>query len=564
MTKPFYDFVHKALIDMNSKPQIVVLGDQMQCIYDFPQKGADLRFLTLADQLFEGIWKRHPLRTSYRITKPMEYFINSVVLGYPRMTAVKEHAAPVQYITGDSFRKMPNYVYQQIIKLLAVFKPEEIFILAPSVRSNNDMNPIKILENMLVKGGVPVYVPMSDDSELKDEVLTGKVVFSSFHQSKGLERKVVFVLTFNDGYFQFFGKDKDPSFCPNTLYVAITRAMERLYVCAEDSRNGPLRFINQKALYSGEVDVITLSECKTITPILNEVKTMRRVTDLTRFIPDQVMTQILELCQMEVITPSYTSVNIPDIIDTGGGRKEQVSDLNGIAVPTYYEHKLKGEISIQDDLKMFYVKKLEGPGSSHMKVWIQSIANEPKMVADYLRLANVYSAYISGLMYKMEQIPNYDWLSQDIMDTLYNILKKTVNSENPEFEYTIEEESYHFHDRELQINGRIDLIDDKNLWELKCVESLKDEHVVQLALYAWLWQRTQVKGSRKFLLHNIRTGEVQQLKGVQNLNYIADMVFDNAFRTVKTMTDEEFITMCKSVKYSIPSVSTIKCLFLDD
>jgi hypothetical protein len=198
MTPLYFQFIHKALTDMNKMTsQLLVLGDNMQCIYDFPQKGADLRFLTMAEQLYTSPyeWKKRNLRTSYRITRPMEYFINEVVLGYPRMKSVKGSAFPVEYITGNVFFKMPEYVYKQIMDLLTVYKPDDIFILAPSVRTHNEHNPIKILENTLVKRGIPCYVPISDDSELRDEALVNKVVFSSFHQSKGLERKGVHVIS---------------------------------------------------------------------------------------------------------------------------------------------------------------------------------------------------------------------------------------------------------------------------------------------------------------------------------------------------------------------------------
>jgi superfamily I DNA/RNA helicase len=247
MTPLYFQFVSKALVDMTKMcSQLLILGDNLQCIYDFPQKGADLRFLTLADMLYASSypWKKRNLRTSYRITKPMEYFINEMVLGYPRMKSVKESSAPVEYITGDIFRKMPEYIYRTVLELLEVYKPDDIFILAPSVRTHNESNPIKKLENILVKRGIPCYVPISDDSELKDEVLANKVVFSSFHQSKGLERKVVFVYNFNAAYFTYYAKDKDTAVCPNTMYVAITRAMERLYVCAEDNQTTPFAFVN--------------------------------------------------------------------------------------------------------------------------------------------------------------------------------------------------------------------------------------------------------------------------------------------------------------------------------
>ena len=583
MTKPYFDFVHKAVTDIqNPSLQFVILGDEMQCIYDFPQKGADFRFLTLADKLFESPlpWRRLHLKTSYRITKNMEYFVNSAVLNYPRMKSVKEHPVPVTYITGDQFKKVPEYIVQQILGLLKIYKPQDIFILAPSIRSLNDMNPVKKLENTLVRAGIPVYAPMSDDADLKDEVLEGKVVFSSLHQSKGLERKIVFLLSFNDSYFTYFAKDKDRSICPNTLYVGITRAMERLYVCGENpGRDRPCRFLNTYLLNNsgGRIQKINLSSSDSTDSSperspLAESKLLRRVTELTRFIPDQLQSQILELCQMETVTPVYTSTDMPNIICTGGGRKEEVSDLNGIAIPAYYEHKLKGTMSIQEDLKDFFIRKIDDSNTqkSQLKKYIKTIVNEPKVPSEYLTLANIYSAYISGFMYKMEQITDYTWLSEETLGNLVNILTKAVGPQTAktEFEYTLDEESYQFHDKELQIQGRADMIDRKCLWEFKCVDSLKAEHIVQLALYAWLWQRTEynVKGARRFLLHNIRTGEVLELKGVQNLNYVADMILDNHFRTAVILTDEQFIESCKkqTTSYTKATVSVNRCMFEDD
>lgn len=580
MTKPYFDFVHKALMDMNKiSSQIVVLGDEMQCIYDFPQKGADLRFLTLADQLWESKfpWKRLHLKTSYRITKPMEQFINDVVLGYPRMVAVKKSNTPVTYVHGEQFSKVPLYILNEIRKLLQHTAPSDIFILAASVRSHNELNPVKKLENMLVKAGIPVYIPMSDDAELKDEVLEGKVVFSSFHQSKGLERKIVFVLNFSDSYFTYYGKDKNRSICPNTLYVAVTRAMEKLYVIGQGTKNDrAAQFLNMRALYNSHVETIDVSPhlepSKDQGSPKDDNRVLRRVTDLTRFIPDQLMSQVIELCAMETVTPSYTSIQIPTIISTSGGRKEEVSDITGIAIPTIYEHSLKKTISIQEDLRDFFLRTIDDSATekSSLKKYVKEILKTPSTPADYLLLSNIYAAYVSGLLHKIEQISDYSWVSEGIMNQLLTVLKGAIGEQThaTEFEYTLDEMSYGFHDKDIQVVGRADMIDRNALWEFKCVDSLKGEHIVQLAMYAWLWQRTQynVKGSRRFLLHNIRTGEVLELKGIQNLNYVADMVFDNHFRTVVTFTDEQFLEHCKShtKTYSEPTISTIKCLFMDD
>lgn len=574
MTPLYFKFVHKAIVDMcKMNCNIVVLGDNMQCIYNFPQKGADLRFLTMADYLYESPfpWKKLGLKTSYRITKPMEYFINEVVLGYPRMKSIKDSDNPVHYITGDIFQKVPEHLFKEISNLLKQYKADDIFVLAPSIRSRNELNPIKQLENLLVKRGIPCYVPLSDDEDLKDEVLVGKVVFSSFHQSKGLERKVVFVYNFNNSYFKFYARENDTSICPNTMYVALTRALERLYVVAEGNDSTAFSFLKLHKMNDMVKRVmLDAGKAKADSPRVKDDKLhvpMRRVTDLTRFLPDELSMNIVELCKMELIRTPYKSINIPDSIVTKEGLVEMIYELNGTAIPTIYEHRLTGQISIWKDLQEHFACKLERDRSSDvqfMKEKIQSVLNIPKTSADYLKLANVYSAYISGYIYKIAQIKNYSWFSDETIEELYSVLKDTIGAQGEDslFEETLEE-TY----RDVLICGRADLIDNSALWELKCVSNLKAEHYIQLALYAWIWQSTcyNVKGRRRFLLHNIRTGEVLELKGIENLEYIVNMVLDNHFRVSHTISDEEFLKQCNdhSLGYIDPHVSTMQCLIVD-
>ena len=569
MTPLYFKFVHKALVDMNKMTcQLVVLGDNMQCIYDFPQKGADLRFLTMADKLYNALpWKKLSLQTSYRITRPMEHFINEVVLGYPRMKSVKDSEHPVTYISGDIFKKVPEYIYKEISKLLEIYKPDDIFILAPSVRTRNEMNPIKKLENLLVKRGIPCYVPLTDDEDLKDDALAKKVVFSSFHQSKGLERKVVIVYNFNASYFTYYAKTIDKDICPNTMYVAITRALERLYVVAEDNDSNSFSFLNMAKMDG--VKRVILGTSKGVQKEKGEVVPLRRVTDLTRFLPDELTMKIVDLCKMEVIKAPYLSIDIPDSITTDAGLVEMVYELNGTAIPTIYEHRLTGSISIWKDLQEHFSKNMMCDSSkekNYMKEKIESVLRIPKTSADYLKLANVYSAFMSGYIHKIAQIKDYNWFSDSTVEELYSVLKGTIGeqSESSEFEHTLDDK-YDFHGKEVQVCGRADLVDGEVLWELKCVGVLKAEHYVQLALYAWLWQRTEynVKGRRRFLLHNIRTGEALELKGVENLNYIADMVLDNHFRVAHVLSDDEFLAKSKDHGGYSQNVSTMRCLIVD-
>jgi superfamily I DNA/RNA helicase len=94
--------------DMRTQFQLMVLGDYMQGLYEF--KGADIRFLTHADQ----IWQKYPqlltqefakctLKMSYRITQPMANFVNEAMLGDNRLLACKE-GVPVVYMRDSMYR----------------------------------------------------------------------------------------------------------------------------------------------------------------------------------------------------------------------------------------------------------------------------------------------------------------------------------------------------------------------------------------------------------------------------------------------------------------------------
>jgi hypothetical protein len=294
---------------------------------------------------------------------------------------------------------------------------------------------------------------------------------------------------------------------------------------------------------------------------------LKRVTDLIRFMPEQTVMLIMDLCKMKVITEPSRAVEIEGMIDTGGGRMEAVADLNGIAIPTIYEHRFRGTISIQDDIKDQFISQLQRDSiiDNELRVNMESALKEPKTPADYLLLANVYSAYISRFLFKVKQIKKYNWLPVNTMETLLDILTKTVGNEHQyqTFEHTLSILGLVWRKKTLQIEGQADLLDSTTLWELKCVDSIKSEHCIQLALYAWLWQKVEypTKGRRKFCIHNIRTGEVQELQGVENLEYIIEAVLDSHFRTADKIDDESFIKGVLSPSTSAPRPT---CLFIND
>ena len=214
-------------------------------LYEF--KGADIRFLTQA----HTIWKTLPyletnlfehceLKTSYRITNQMASFVNNDMLGEDRLIACRD-GGPVIYVRRPK-SQIENIVIYQIKRLLDEGEcPSDIFVLGHSVKGTN--SHIRHMENVLTNADVPCYVPMIESDAMDDRVINGKVVFSTFHTVKGRQRKYVFIVGFDQGYF-YNARDIDTFVCPNTLYVGGTRATHGLYLL-QNENSKPLDFLKR-------------------------------------------------------------------------------------------------------------------------------------------------------------------------------------------------------------------------------------------------------------------------------------------------------------------------------
>jgi hypothetical protein len=181
-------------------------------------------------------------------------------------------------------------------------------------------------------------------------------------------------------------------------------------------------------------------------------------------------------------------------------------------------------------------------------------------IAQFLCMGNLYIALNEKINSKLSQIDKYMWLTQNMISICHKNLKKNIN-ENPIFECPIgNEESdnnmlcYKFVSNlygTIIIDSRIDCIDDKTLWEFKCVGSLQSEHLLQLVIYAWIWKKSMEdeNGIKKFKILNIRTGEVQKLKYLSyHIEEIISVVLENKYYVKPKNNDVLFIKNCKKLR----------------
>lgn len=126
----------------------------------------------------------------------MAHFLNQCCRGVRPIHAIKG-GLPVHYVICQSFGSRPFRIIMEYLRKGCQLS--DLFILAPSVKS--EKSPVRQLANKLTERGIPIYVPTSDEEKLDDDLLRGKIVFSTFHQVKGLERPIVLVFNFDVSYF---------------------------------------------------------------------------------------------------------------------------------------------------------------------------------------------------------------------------------------------------------------------------------------------------------------------------------------------------------------------------
>jgi hypothetical protein len=581
MTLLFYKLIHKFLDDHNSVIQMLVLGDKYQSIYQF--KGADVRYLTLSSKLWNKSvnFVNKTLNTSYRLTNQMSSFINNVMLGEERIRSFK-NGPPVTYLYGNSFHLAKDAVFKYIYNSIKnnSLKPDDIFILAPSIKKkfsqsdNGKSSPLKILEHLLVSKDIPIYYPTSDDASLDENIIKGKVVFSTFHQSKGRERKVVVIFNFDSSYFKYYDRTSNPNICPPTLYVAATRAKSQL-ILLHGENNEALPFFKKTAHELKHLDYVHFIDNSSVNKKeedkLVEMLHNTTPTELVSFISEKVMNEISVLTDNIFILKEEASyyAKIPNKLqfDT---LFEDVSDINGLVIPAIYEEKHTGSCTIRRVTENLYNKIKDTNHNNYLKNAFDKLKTIENVIENYTYLGIMYISLKDDIHNKINQITRYNWLSEELINMCLQPLNKHLTKKETLYEESINFECDLYKNIEpILINGRVDAIDNETIWELKCVDNLSLEHFLQVVIYAWIWKHAYFNsyGKRMFKLLNMKTGELYELvESSTDIEKIMKILMEHKYGDKKELNDEEFIETCLSTRNDIDFIYNGKssCMMVDE
>jgi nucleoside-triphosphatase THEP1 len=555
MTKCYYNFVKKIINDNNKKITICLFGDEKQNIFEF--KGADERFLTHGQTVFKhhlltkDEWKELQVHTSFRITKQMAGFINKYLIGYEKLKANKI-GDKVRYMYINPFRHMSK-LYQEVMYYLGKgFKHEDIFILAPSIKKNGSVSPIVKLENMLVKQNHPCFAPISDEAKIDEEVIKGKIVFSTFHQVKGLERPVVIMFSFDSSYFKYFARDVATDKCPNIIYVATTRAMKNLTVIHGNDQQPILSTItydaitrdNNVAIVGGTMGRDEFGDiCYKI-----QDKIPVKVTELIRFLDPQIIHNAIKMLDYTTHTTiGYNPINLPQkAVCTKNKTAEIVYDINGYAIPAYFEMIYFKTCSLLNHID---INELDNSQSNNYNKISFKFGQEHVLPINYLLyISTLYDACLNGYRHRTKQIASYDWLSTEEINKCNDVLKTHIgvsqDVQNISFEYPIKD--CPFLDSKYTLHGVIDILDkDTNkLWEIKCTSTTDPQHIIQLAIYAWMLYTKEQSMYKYHLLNICKNETIELLYNHDNITSMIEYLLKCKYEKRKVLTDTEFIEDC--------------------
>jgi hypothetical protein len=527
-TPLFYEFALKIIKTIDNKDlRIIIIGDQKQSIYSYNR--ASPNYIEYADKLFPGSFKKKHLSQTFRLPDRIVYFINDLILKKQLLRSEKKSSIKPRYLICDQFSNDPFNELQHYLR--KGYKYEDIFILAPSTK--NMKSAIQVLANKCSSRGIPIHCSTGDNEALDSEIILNKIVFCSYHQCKGLERKVTIVLNFDESYIKFYNKTAG-SEISNELYVAITRSSMELTVI-HHFKNNYLPFIEPNTLRSF-CEILVKKPLK----ISGENNNVRQeqivaVTDLIKFLPIDVIKEAMSFINITQIQEKSVFINIPiKVKQDFNGRiiHENVSELNGIAIPAYYEKMTTNTMTIEEHLKAAKkptkTKKtltliiheepeddvtidvmFRGDDSvvsrKFEKVLIKKIKPKPKVqeqsgvsdtvrskmeeIAKLLQTANEYSSLKNGYKFKLDQISNYNWLSIENLELCTERLTKLLSG--PGSGSISFEENYNKIHGDIMLVGYIDCMkrnqdSTQQVIEFKCVNEVDSIHFIQLALYSYL------------------------------------------------------------------------------
>ena len=460
------------------------------------------------------------------MSKKTTAFLNHVFLHDDRLIGHTDTGERPIYVHDNIFNVDPKNEWVKILcATIRRYGPGNTFVLAPSLRSAR--SPVRLLENFLVRmDEFPCYVPTADERELNQPAMSGKIVFSTFHQSKGMERDLVIVYGMEDSAIHRY---TDPLTCDNKLYVALTRSKKQLIVLQDQSKPH-LQFVDPKTLATYATVVTRSDPTKWLKTHPYVVQQQRQLlnTGTILYPPTTFVTTLLRHCHFEDLEKIEQAMCTYEVLHHANENRqknimlhilnhvttsisplqtEEVSDLSGTALQAWIEYELVGT--------------LRSIGKSNTI----DIPN-PLSAQALLIMANDYDANVtSEYRSRRNQIRDHQhtWLDQNHLHYAWSNFSRKIDLDaiyafETQLTYTLSDlPQANDSNVSCKIVGSIDMIEVNSsdaskvtIWELKFTAQIQSHHLIQAATYGILyWLTTGIVPT--VYVYNMKTDEQIQV-----------------------------------------------------
>jgi hypothetical protein len=587
MTSTYFQLFAKVLRDQAKRdrgnrplPQLLILGDCQQAIYGF--QGADCRYLRLASRIWSTAdhlitnaqaWATLTLHQSFRVPRAVTSFVNALSDSRD-MVSHKLDAPKPRYVFCDTF----NFIImvKQVELCLESYAPEEVFILAPSVRGSAN-SPVTKLANMLTDmAQVPICVTSSDNETLSPEVMRGKLVMTTYHQAKGLERKAVIVLGMDASYFEFFDSEcEDTSQLPNTNYVALTRSLESLTIIQQRKLAPMPCIVNAGHAFfelccvvepHNTTDFASGEDRLTAFPALAPPKAKKDkdgslnkkgkdLTESLRFLQPQTLIEQIEKLNITKLREAGKLLPVCDTTDSTaiapndgkGNAKEGVAEITGTAIP--FDFQLRKGIPLSEPIFHKYIADFVDFTDSDSGYTTESKAFKDgyrMSTQKLLQCTTGYCAERSALKYKRSQIQAYAWLSEATRDAAFDRMCALELGDEAAYEVPFREVVEDGPHAGSVVSGVADAIDQRKeaVYEFKFTGMLTSEHIVQLACYMHMFAKRHAKAPEHVcsgVLYNIRSDEMVGVEAEAGTLESIWSAIHGPKKVLGSLTDDEFV-----------------------
>jgi superfamily I DNA/RNA helicase len=535
----------------SSNYTICLLGDIRQCIYKY--KGSNTKYLEQPSIYFPDNgtnWQYLQLSQSYRIDANMANFINNCMYnGNVVISSSKQAEKKISYIhlKKDNGNEL---LFSAIYDIIEQYNYDDIMVLAPSLGKDVILQDIS---NKLSKCNVPLYYSKENTDGNKKALMANKLAMSTIHAAKGMERKVVILYRFDESYY-YFQRQASKNACDNLLYVALTRASEKL-VIIHNSQYKYLPYFDSIAA-SNYCDVISSVMPNAKSVIIKE-QTHFSVTSLIDHLPFELESKLIGMLKIEKYDVA-SPYKINNCINNKLGSSDIVEDvysINGMLIPLYNSYLFDKDGFRAQILNFIDAAKHKfGPiPNRYLEYRERALLRDPKLneynilaayynttttythkiILEFLskeQLENLNYAQISAydmsrlataiycinenLIYKHNQLKNkYGWLNDCDIEKLSGRIESQLTGSRC-YEYAAKKNI-----EACVISGRLDCISTEDttniIWEYKCVSQLTNSHILQLALYAFLLEGTAPihpqASCNKYKLFNLLSGQIIEI-----------------------------------------------------